>query len=134
MRLRRANQGGSLDPDIARRFADFNNTNSTPKGRRYPEDLRKLVCQAINGGTKAAEIVRATGLSATALKRWLSDYRTRLPRRIEVVADPAVVPPTIAALVRLPSGVTIELADSRALEPELLASLSTVGVRHAATR
>jgi hypothetical protein len=37
-------------------------------------------------------------------------------------------------LVSLPSGVTIELSDSRALEGSLLMALGALEVRHAASR
>lgn len=139
MKLVRVPETDSLLAEVKKRFADFHRSRPPAKGRRYPVDLRHLVCNAAAVGIKLSELSRLTGLSVTGLSRWVPKASTApaaAPRRLEVVAaDEAVSSiPALPIVVRLPSGIIIELADGRALTTGLLAALSAPEVRHAAAR
>ena len=141
MKLARVPQAEDLVSEVRRRFADFNRSRPPTKGRRYPGELRQLVCQAAAQGCKVAELGRLTGLSPSGLRRWLPKaerLRPESPRRLEVVAADTLPTPTkapaIAVVVRLPSGVTFEFADGRALTGDLVSTLIATEVRHAAAR
>lgn len=139
MKLVRVPQADGLQAEVKKRFADFNRSRPPSKGRRYPDDLRQLVCQAAALGIKVSELSRLTGLSVTGIRRWVPKASTTLaaaPRRLEVVAADETLSPVraLAVVVRLPSGVIIELSDGRALTSGLLAALNALEVRHAASR
>lgn len=139
MKLVRVPQADGLQAEVKKRFSDFNRQRPPSKGRRYPVELRQLVTQAAAQGVKISELSRLTGLSSSGVRRWVptaSAAKSAAPRRLEVVAAAEPVPPVpaVAVVVRLPSGVTIELADGRALTGCLLAALGAPEVRHAASR
>lgn len=140
MKLARVPQAEELVGEVRRRFADFNRSRPPSKGRRYPDELRQLVCQAAAQGCKVAELGRLTGLSASGVRRWLPKVKATRPavaaRRLEVIA-PDVAPPLACSsviVVRLPSGVTMEFAEGRALTSELVTTLMDLEVRHATAR
>lgn len=139
MKLVRVSQVDGLQTEIRKRFADFNRSKPPSKGRRYPDELRQLVAQAAAQGIKLSELSRLTGLSSSGVRRWVPKASLALPaapRRLEVVGadEPLPLVRTAAVVVRLLSGVTIELADGRALTGDLLAALSAPEVQHAASR
>lgn len=142
MKLVSAQRADDLLPRIKARFAEFNKTSSPSKGRKYPEELMALVRQALLDGSEPSTLCQLTGVSSTAMSRWAEAATSAQgrrqapkakPRRLDVVNDgPSMC--AGPALVRLPSGVTIELADGGALTGELLAALAALGVSHAASR
>ena len=132
-------QSDDLQSEIKKRFADFNKGSSPSKGRRYPRELKELVCTAGAQGLEPVTICRLTGLSSSAAKRWLAGGgpASFVPRRLAVVdtrAGSRRLSSAAVVVVRLPSGITIEMSDSRALSADLLAALSSLEVRHAASR
>ena len=136
MKLVRVPQGDGLQAELKRRFADFNRLAG--KTRRYPKELKDLVRQAAIEGCKVPELSRLTGLSGSGVRSWLPRAGSPRPaeaRRLEVTRAGAEAS-TLAAVVvvRLPSGVTIELADGRLLTGDLLSMLGAAEGRHAATR
>ena len=135
MKLVRTPTADDLQDEIKKRFAKYNGTRPPSRGRRYPSELKELVCHGGSQGLKVATLCRLTGLSSTAVHRWIKAVPAppTTARRLAVThANPpaAVASPVV---VRLPSGVTIELGDSRVLNGDLLATLSTLEVRHAAS-
>jgi len=124
--------------EIKRRFAEFNKSSSPSKGRRYPPELKELVQSAGAQGHESATLCRLTGLSSSAANRWLAAAAPRpvAARRLAVVDASANSPhaPPAPVVVRLPSGVTIELSDSRSLSGAMLAALGLLEVRDAASR
>ena len=153
MRVASAQQLDSLAVEIEKRFTAFNEFNaSTNRKRHYPNDLRQLVCQAGARGMKVLEICRLSGLAPSVVHGWLAKSKAlKGARQLEVISLPlpsnqsAAVsvpipaaaqaskpaPPPASAIVHLPSGVTIEFADSRALDSHLLRVLADLGVNHA---
>ncbi len=136
MKLVHAQQADDLQCEIKRRFTEFNRSGPPSQGRRYPRELKELICQAGVQGVKPAILVRLTGLSTSAVTRWLA---TAAPapvaaRRLAVVDTSPPREVIAPIIVRLPSGVTLELSDGRSLNSELLAALNTLEVRHAASR
>lgn len=142
MRLINARRSDDIQSHLKSSFAEFNRTSSPSKGRRYPQNLQTLVRQASEAGVALSTLVELTGASSTALSRWCTSAKVRparrqikgpKARRLEVIGSnverrgPAVV-------VRLPSGVAIELGDAVALNDVLLASLATLGGLHVASR
>lgn len=121
---------------LKNRFLEFNQQHPRLRGRRYPPELRELICQGRSAGLRQVDIQRLTGMSLTAIKHALKEAKRRVvaPRRLEVVAKPdehCQTPRTLT--VRLPSGVTIELADVKMLTVTLLASLSSLEASNATT-
>ena len=127
-----------LETLIKSRFAEFNRQSSASRGRKYPEALRKLVCEGNAAGIGVSDLRRLTGMSQTAIKWALANAKTRLPapRRLEVVGSPVFEsrPASSPLIVRLPSGVTIELSDAAQLTSALLRNLASLEVGHAASR
>ncbi len=141
MKLVRAHQTDDLQSEIKKRFAEFNRSSSPSRGRRHPHELRELVYQAGTQGLKVGTLCRLTGLSRSAARRWLAEGPLKpaippaMPRRLSVVVEPPIKDPRTAPIVvRLPSGVTIELSDGSSLNGELLTTLSSLEVRHAPAR
>src|SRR4051812_12129557 len=100
MRLIRSTPGDTCHQELKKKFAAFNQTRPKSKGRRYPAELRQLVEQAGAEGMRRADLLRLTGLSATALSRWLASPAEAKPRRLEVV-DQKVTAASSAVLIRL---------------------------------
>ena len=125
---------------IKDRFAEFNRKSSASKGRKYPADLRDLVRQGAKSGIKPKELERLSGMSSTAIKTALAAATTPVippvaPRRLQVVGEASDHEQGARPLVvRLPSGVTIELASEAALTTALLLTLARLEVNHAASR
>jgi len=127
---------------IKDRFAEFNRKSSRSKGRRYPADLRELVRQGAMSGIKPKDLERLSGMSSTAIKRAQAvtpiagAAKPLPPRRLQVVDAVREQRQQVAAplLVRLPSGVTIEMAGEAALTQTLLHTLASLEVKHAASR
>ncbi len=126
-----------LETLIKNRFAEFNRHSSPTRGRKYPPALRELVCEGSAAGIRPSDLRRLTGMSETAIKCTLAKAKAKpaKPRRLEVVGLPAEPRQALNPLiVRLPSGVTIELADSALLTTSLLRSLVGLEVDHVASR
>ena len=147
MRLNHKFGSYDLEREIKKRFADFGRINPPSKTRRFPSDLVEIVCRATIQGIDTPTLCQWTGASAATINRWLkkTEAKVKQPRRLEVIHDrPAelqLAPPGPSAsclhsavIVRLPSGVTIELRDSRALHGDFLKALSTLEVNHATSR
>ena len=132
MKLVSAQHVEDLQTELKKRFAEFNRSSSPSKGRRYPVELHDLVRRAIVQGVPSADVRRLTGLSPTAVMRWAKAAKPKVPRRLKVVNNDGPRPAAAAVVVRLPSGVAIELTSASALNPELLASLARLEVNHAA--
>jgi hypothetical protein len=126
-----------LESHIKNRFAEFNRHSSATRGRKYPPALRELVCEGSAAGIRPIDLHRLTGMSLTAIKCTLAKAKTKpaAPRRLEVVGS-VVEPEQLLKplVVRLPSGVTIELNDAALLTPALLHSLAGLEVAHVASR
>ncbi len=126
-----------LETLIKNRFAEFNRHSSATRGRKYPPALRELVCEGSTAGISPSDLRRLTGMSQTAIKCTLAKAKVKpaAPRRLEVVGSCAEPQKTLNLfVVRLPSGVTIELTDAAMLTPALLRSLAALEVDHAASR
>jgi len=120
----------TLEAELKDRFAEFNKLNPASSRRRYPRELKDLVVQAKEKGLRPATICRLSGLSSSAVHRYAMaattcEPKTIRPRRLTIVdAKPSQ---TFAPIViRLASGVAIELSDGRDLSLDLLKSLSTL--------
>ena len=142
VKLVSAQRGDDIQARLRSGFAEFNRTSSPSKGRRYPADLQALVRKASAEGVELSTLGKLTGVSSTALARWCKaaqpltsrrQPKAAQPRRLEVVGsdtDQRGRP----VVIRLPSGVSIELGDGAALGGELLAALATLGGGHATSR
>ncbi len=142
MKLVSAHRSDDLQAKIKSRFGEFNRSSSPSKGRRYPEELRVMVRQAITEGADPVALRQITGISPTAMKQWasvskhVSTRRTdkpSAPRRLEVI-DGKASNRRAPVVVRLLSGITIEIGDRADLDAEFLAVLDTLGGSHAASR
>jgi len=134
MKLVGAQPAENLQAEIKRRFAEFNRSSAPSKGRRYPDALQELACRAVSDGIPPAEVRRLTGLSPTALSRWIKAAKPKVPRRLKVVGVVSPKPASSLVVVRLPSGVSIELSNADALSAGLLVSLATLEAKHAPLR
>ena len=131
-----------IKSQIKDRFAEFNRKSAPSKGRKYPAELRELVRQGAISGIKPKDLKRLSGMSSTAIERAQSvtlsvdDARPVPPRRLQVVDAVSEQRQQVAApfLIRLPSGVTIEMAGEAALTQTLLHTLASLEVKHAASR
>lgn len=121
---------------IKNRFAEFNRQSSPSRGRKYPPELRELICRGSEAGISPMDLRRLSGMSDTAIKSTLAKSKSKPVawRRLEVVGT-AVEPEQRSSplIVRLPSGVTIELADATMLTAALLSALGRLEVNHAAS-
>ena len=145
MRLVSAQRAEDIQSKVKARFAEFNRTSSPSKGRKYPQELQALACQALGEGVELPVLCQLTGASSTALARWFKTAKpatalasrrrpkVAAPRQLEVVCSDVGTRPR-PIIVRLPSGVSIELGDGVALNGELLTALSALGGGHATSR
>lgn len=142
MKLVSTQRGDDIEAQIKSRFAEFNRSSSASKGRKYPAELRALVRQASVKGIDRSILAELTGASSTALTRWCKGAKVRptrrqqeavKPRKLEVVGG-HIDQRSRPLIVRLPSGVSIELGDGAALDGELLHALLTLGGGHATSR
>lgn len=135
-----------LKTNIKERFAEFNRNSVASTGRQYPKDLRALIIQGHIAGLKRSALNALSGMSTTAISYAIksnkvgshhpkSTHIKKTPRRLEVVAD--VLPSRSnrnPLVIRLPSGVILELADETLLTPSLIHTLTNVEVHHAPSR
>jgi hypothetical protein len=123
---------------IKNRFSEFNRRSAPSRGRKYPTELRELVCRGIAAGIRLVDMKQLTGMSVTAIRFALAKAKPEKslkPRRLEVVGLPAEMrPPSSPVIVRLPSGVCLELSDASMLSSALLHSLASLDVNHATSR
>jgi hypothetical protein len=136
MKLAAAQPLSELRDLIKNRFAEFNRHSSPTRGRKYPPELRELVCRGGAAGIRKSDLRRLTGMSETAITTALIKAKAKLPipRRLEVVGLPVESQPKpIPLIIRLPSGVTIELAHQEMLTAALLGALSSMEVNHVAS-
>lgn len=131
-----------LQSEIRRRFAGVRGSSRGSKRRYYPSELHDLIRRAADQGVRQGELQQLAGVSASTVSRWISGCRNSKgsvgagpkPRRLEVVGPVVSEKPRAAAVVvRLSSGVTLELS-SEQLTRELLLVLSTLEVSHASPR
>jgi hypothetical protein len=137
-------------------FAEFNRDSVATRGRQYPVHLRELIAQGYLAGLKRQELRNLSGMSYCALDYAIrspslrgekivskenpsakpSDKSRRIqPRRLEIVPeDRGMAPALNPLLIRLPSGVVIELRDGSALTPSLIQALAKVEANHVASR
>ena len=123
-----------LETVIKSRFAEFNRRSSPSQGRRYPSDLRDLLCQGSLSGLSNSDLRRLSGMSPTSIKATLANAKPVRARRLEVI--PAAAPETKSGTpltIRLCSGVSIEIPDVGMLTVELLANLSNLEAGHASS-
>ena len=134
MKLIRSQPSSDIQSEIKKRFAEFNLTSKPSKSRLYPDDLKALAREAIRQGLKPTTLCRLSGLSMTAIRTWSrADQKSKKPRRIEVIGNSHTARNS-SAVIRLRSGICIELSDSASLTGDLLAMLSKVEVDNAASR
>jgi hypothetical protein len=119
---------------IKSRFQEFNRRSSPSTGRRYPNDLRELVQRGIAAGIRPGELKRLTGMSQSAIRSALSKAKPEKPRRLEVVGLPPIQQASSSLIIRLPSGISIELPDASMLTSVLVAAQNSLEVNHAASR
>ena len=131
---------------IKNRFSEFNRRSAPSRGRKYPTELRELVCQGIAAGIRPVELKRLTGMSQTAIRFALSNAKPikpkmattsaklAKPRLLEVVGFPSMGASISTLIIRLPSGISIELLDPSMLTPALQAAQSSLEVNHASSR
>lgn len=128
-------QGEGFLDEVKRQFAEINRLPG--KSRRYSDGHKDLVRQAAAQGIKVPELRRLTGVSACGIRSWLGKKGLSgapKARRLDVVDSGApTLTSNVAVVVRLPSGVSIELRDGRLLSAELMCMLSGVGGGHAAS-
>ena len=135
----------SLRALIKDRFADFNRSSKPSRGRKYPVELRELIREGHLTGIPPRDLEELSGMSLTAIKGAVA-LKTRrqvvsappipkAPRRLEVVGSAADSRPlSSSVMIRLPSGVTIDLGDPSGLTPALLVTLANLEVPHVASR
>lgn len=124
-----------LKNKIKDRFAEFNRRSSPSRGRRYPAELRELIHQGSTSGIRQIDLKRLSGMSQTAIKCILAKAKPAKARRLEVVASPAAAERTHRSLlIRLPSGISIELSDPSLLPAALQAAFAHGEVKHVASR
>lgn len=134
-----------LRVQIKARFADFNRSSMASKGRKYPADLRQLVRQGHLAGIRQKDLSILSGMSRTSIRGALAaklpagvspgPAKPPAPRRLKVVGpvgDNVRAPSPL--IVRLPSGVTIELASDKLLTETLLVTLARLEVDNVASR
>ncbi len=123
-----------LETVIKSRFAEFNRRSSPSQGRRYPSDLRDLLCQGSLSGLSNSELRRLSGMSPTSIKATLANVKPVCARRLEVIPSaPLEEAARIPLTIRLSSGVRIEIPEVGMLTAELLINLSKLEVSHAAS-
>ena len=116
----------TLEAALKDRFADFNKSGAASGRRRYSRELKDLVIQA-EIWTRTATICRLSGLSACTVHRCPRSAKAKpiQPRRLTIV-DTKPRHAFASVVIRLPSGVAIELGDGRELNFDLLKSLSAL--------
>ena len=110
---------------LKNRFLELNRQHPNMRGRGHTSELRELICRGSSTGIRHVDLLHLTAMSQTAIKHSLKKAKRKVgaPRRLEVVAKPVEHCPTPCGLtVRLPSGVTSELADVEMLAVTLLTS------------
>lgn len=122
-----------LQSIIKSRFQEFNRRSSPSRGRKYPNDLRNLVQRGIAAGIPPADLKRLTGMSQTAIRYARTKAQTAKPRRLEVVGMALVQLASRPLVIRLPSGISIELSDTAMLTPVLKAAQGSLEVAHASS-
>lgn len=142
MKLASAQRKTNIEAQIKAAFAQFNRSIPPSKGRRYPVELQILVRQALVEGLKLSDLSRLTGTSVSVMRRWIKSGNSDLkqasdknaqPRRLEVVGADFRKPQDLT-VVRLPSGVSIELPGQASLSRDFLTALAALEVTHASSR
>jgi predicted transcriptional regulator len=118
-----------LETQIKDRFAEFTKLNPVSKRRRYPRELKELIFAAKEKGLRAAAICRLTGLSSSAVHRYAKSQKplTIRPRRLTIEGTKPEKKITAPIIVRLSSGVAIELSEEQDLSLDLLKRLAALG-------
>jgi hypothetical protein len=129
----------ALQTEIQSRFAEFNKLNPASSKRRYPRELKELIGRARVKGVRSAVLCRLSGLSSSAVHRYskTSEPKPLRPRRLTIVDTKVTRSVSAPVVIRLSSGVVIELRDGDELSFNLLKTLSHLGsgeVRDAAAR
>lgn len=131
MKLVATDQENDFQSEIKQQFAKFSRSHPRNRSRRYPQYLKDLACEALSRGVSPKELRQLTGLSAENLKRWSKPVITPSSRRLEVIGSPQATNRVTRAVVRLSSGVTIELTDITSLNGQLLEALASLGGENA---
>ena len=124
-----------LEDEIQRRFDSYNKLNPPKNTRRLPSDLIELLLYAAAEGVKKQTLSQISGVASSTINRWQKCKKTKKipPRRLEIVREEDVEfenRPNLTlaeAIVRLPSGIAIELMNSRSLTRDFLITLSELG-------
>lgn len=138
MKLISAQSDDDIQAKVKARFAEFNRTSSPSKGRRYPEELRALVNQAVAKGATLSTLRDLTGVSSSVLCGWAkggNPTTAAKARRLKVVGVSVSVDKSRQPIIiRLPSGVSIEVSDSKVISGNFLVALASLGGSHATSR
>jgi hypothetical protein len=132
-------------------FGEFHRKSIRSTGIRYPKELHELIVQGHMAGIGKAELILLSGMSRCSVSNSIerkhqyseknrgSSEKKVPPRRLEVVPNAAKSRgPQEPLIIRLPSGVVLELTDETLLTPSLLKTLAGVEfreeVQHAPSR
>lgn len=136
----------NLQDEIKKRFTEFNKSCPPSRNRRIPSELKQLVCRGHQQGLAVKTLCQLACLSSSAVYSWLGAVNSNSlqPRRLAVTdaIQPKTVPSKAAqsplsekvaqslVVIRLASGVTIELAEGCSLNADLLKTLNALEVDH----
>jgi len=135
MKIVPTHPANDLRTKIKYEFAKFNKDFPRRDGRRYPAKLKALVELAIREEMPLAELRHLTGMSNSSVHRLAVALRSsepaqsKRPKRLEVVDKDVAFGKAHEASIHLPSGVKIDLKDTRALS-ELMPALLRMEVSH----
>jgi len=135
MKSDKATHFESLSKNLAAQFQKFHE-HVAPRTRslRYPQELIESACDAYKQGVPRKMLVKSTGLSSANLNRWFQKSSPfKKPRRLKVVDETVVTQDNLplssqTILIRLKSGVVIELPSVECLSVPFLKTLSVVEV------
>lgn len=97
-----------------------NATNSPPRIRRTPEQIKELLAEHQRSGKPAQEFAAEKGIGLSTLWTWRRRYRGRSaasPRWVEVANAAAVSSSGPMAQVRLADGLSVDLNPGFEVEP-----------------
>ena len=123
----------SLALDLASKFQAFHSPIGGKRQHRYPKELIESACVAYKSGVPRKDLVKITGVAWGGLQRWFKKSpASKKPRRLKVVAGFAEEKMSASCqqniLIRLKSGVVIELPDVDCLSVSFLKTLSVLEV------
>ena len=134
MKLDKTADLAALSQNLSSSFQTFRSQTASTLSRRYPKELIESTCKAYLSGVPRKELVKITGVSWANLKRWFQKSpASKKPRQLKVVVESSVSleAPTLShqnILIRLKSGVVIELPGVECLTLPFLKTLSVLEV------